>query len=148
MIFPESKVESFTSVSQCSSVLWLWLICQVAAAVLPLNFLPFHFMPAFVMEPALHENNPVTCIFFPIRWKTTPGLLQMDELVSRVPNAWRRPHLRIGNVNRNWSEFCLNLRPLSSSPSSSCPLTGAPTICTLLALNSALNWKQYWAPGL
>ena len=53
----------------------------------------------------------------------------------------------MGNVNRTWSHLCLILF-FSGSPSFSCPLTHAPTICTLLTLNSALNWKQYWAPGL
>lgn len=56
-------------------------------------------------------------------------------------NAYRIPRLQISNVIKNWSELSLN-RSLS------CPLTHAPTMCTPLALNSALNWKQYWAPGL
>lgn len=69
----------------------------------------------------------------------------LSKTITTTPaaalNAWRRPRLQISNANKNWSELCLNL-------SLSCPLTHAPTMGTPLALNSALNWKQYWAPGL
>lgn len=82
----------------------------------------------------LHQQHPLMCSFS-IRWKTAT--------VKHCNNSCSctRSRLQTGNVNTNWSELCLNL-------SISCPLTCAHTICTLLTLNSALNWKQYWAPGL
>lgn len=106
------------------------------------------------------QSNAVHLLWLGLRWFYFIQLFFLSFLSPRVRlpgeklqqwsnaaapaaarKAWRGSWLWIGNVNTNWSWIRLNL-------SLSCLLTHASVTCTLPALNSALNWKQYWAPGL